>query len=81
MRTLGLKKLKTIEKGDVYLKTDRLCLSETIDWTSILNRKNSITVDSKNVEFAKNNCGIYEYFIKLKLYSIFHFVLFVCLFD
>ncbi len=53
LKTLDLFKLKQIEKGDVILKTDSLCLSNTIDWEAIINRKNSFILnqnESKVVE-------------------------------
>jgi epidermal growth factor receptor len=36
VRTLGMKKLKSIEKGDVYFKASRLCLDRTINWSKVL---------------------------------------------
>lgn len=54
LRTLGLNKLKKIEKGEVYFKTEQLCLSNTIDWKSIVSQPNSLTI-SQN-ETMKQTC-------------------------
>lgn len=45
LKTLGLKKLKTIENGDVHLQTSSICLEDTIDWKPIMNKNNSIRVN------------------------------------
>ncbi|CAF0744980.1 unnamed protein product [Brachionus calyciflorus] len=46
LRTLNLKKLKSIENGDVYLSAELLCLHNTIDWFSITKRNNSLILKS-----------------------------------
>jgi L1 cell adhesion molecule len=64
-----LNKLKVIEKGDVYLKTESLCMFDSINWSSILNKMNGININKQNVEYAKNNCC--KYFDKILSIIIF----------
>jgi hypothetical protein len=68
LKTLNLNKLKVIEKGDVYLKTESLCMFDTINWSSILNKINSVSFNPQNVEYAKNNCGTFCLFKKYYLF-------------
>ena len=56
LKTLGLNKLKTIENGDVVIKAESLCLHNTIDWISILNKKNSLNINKQIT--LENSCGI-----------------------
>ena len=59
LKTLNLNKLRVIEKGDVYLKTESLCMFDSINWSSILNKMNRININKQNIEYAKNNCCKY----------------------
>ena len=52
LKTLGLNRLRRIEKGEVLLKTDSLCLGETIDWHTIIQRKNAFLL-SQNESYTK----------------------------
>ena len=56
LKTLGLIKLRSIENGDVHIKGESLCLHNSIDWVSILNRKNSISLN-KGVPDTNTTCG------------------------
>ena len=57
LKTLGLNKLRAIENGIVQLQTEVLCLFDTINWTSILSRENSLVVSTSNQAFATKNCS------------------------
>lgn len=58
IKTLGLRGLKLIEKGDVRLhKTPSLCIgtNETINWSRILHPNNSIEI---NITLDRASCSI-----------------------
>ena len=54
LKTLGLNKLKSVERGSIRFQTERLCLHDTINWTLIANRNDSFKIQ---VENSKENCS------------------------
>lgn len=60
LRFLSLKKLRSIENGDIVLSAQNLCLHDTIDWEIITKRKNSLINNIK----SNGSCGNYYSMIK-----------------
>ncbi|RNA35666.1 Epidermal growth factor receptor, partial [Brachionus plicatilis] len=53
LRFLNLKKLRSIENGEIYLSAENLCLHNTINWQAITKKKNSVIDKLK----MKPSCG------------------------
>ena len=53
IRFLSLKKLRSIEKGDIVISAEKLCLQKTINWEAITQRKNAVSIKNN----ANSLCG------------------------